>query len=126
MKFDAINRSTLASTLAMTWALLFWTGPAHSAHGIVEESFELAFDAVTLPVHPTTGHVTFKACGNCGDTMLNVDENTTYHNGVRTPAVSLTEMRIAAAAQDTRLIYVYYEPTNKVVTRVVLSTLSID
>ena len=115
-----------AKNLTIIFVLLSWAGIALGAHGIVEESFELEFDAVTLPVHPTTGHVKFKLCGDCGNTMLDVDEDTTYHNGVRTPAISLTDMRIAAAAQNAQLIYVYYDPASEVVTRVVLSTLSID
>jgi hypothetical protein len=115
-----------ATNLAIFLILLSWTGLGHGAHGIVEESYELAFDAVTLPVHPTTGHVKFKLCANCGDTMLNVDEDTTYHNGIRTPAISLAELQFAATQQDAQLIYVYYDPSSEVVTRVVLSTLSID
>lgn len=115
-----------ATNLAIFLILLSWTGLGHGAHGIVEESFELDFDTVTLPVHPTTGQVKFKPCENCGNTMLNVDEDTTYHNGVKTPAISLAELQIAAAEQNAQLIYVYYDPSNEVVTRIVLSTLSID
>jgi hypothetical protein len=105
--------------------LLSWTGPAHSAHGIVEEAYELNFDTVTLPAN-AAGHIRFKPCAHCGNTTLTVDASTTYHNGIRTPAISLPELISAAATQNTRLIYVYYDPVTEVATRVVLSTLSIE
>ena len=118
-------RATNLTTLVMTLVLLGWTGLAHSAFGIIEEAYELDFATVTLPTF-ATGHVKFKQCDHCGNTTLSVDENTTYHNGVRTPAISLGELSSAAAAQNTQLIYVYYDPATEVVTRIVLSTLSID
>jgi hypothetical protein len=116
---------TIKTTFPLILVLLAWTGLAHSAHGIVEEGYELEFDAVTLPVN-AAGHVRFKQCDHCANTTLDVDENTTYHNGVRTPAISLSDLRLAAVAQDARLIYVYYDPATEIVTRVVLSTLSLD
>jgi len=121
MNTSAKNLTTLATILI----LLSWTGMAHSAHGIIEESYELEFDAVTLP-NNGNGDVKFKLCDHCGNTRLDVDGNTTYHNGARTPAITLTELRAAAVAQNAKLIYVYYDPATEVVTRVVLSTLTLD
>lgn len=125
MNFKATNPMAWATTFTAILVLLSWAGLAHSAFGFIEEAYELDFDTVTLPTHPA-GHVRFKQCDHCGNTTLSVDEHTTYHNGVRTTAISLTELRSAAAIQNSKLIYVYYDPETKVVTRIVLSTLSLD
>ena len=78
---------------------------------------------LTLPSHEA-GRVVVRTCDTCDPIIHRVDEYTTYHIGTRGNAVSLKELREAAASVSDpgeTLLYVMYSTESGVVTRITLS-----
>ena len=76
----------------------------------LEKSFELQLTQISWPAH-ATGKVTIKPCAACDTVKLRVDARTSYHIGVRTPAVTLQELIDAADAvrgQPNTAVGVFY------------------
>lgn len=89
----------------------------------VENAYETSASHVSLP-SIAHGQLVITECAGCKAVVLHVDEGTLFLvGGLRGQAVSLTEMRQAlrAPGADKRLLMIFYQLDNNVVTRVVLS-----
>ncbi len=92
----------------------------------LEKSFELQLSQISWPAH-ATGKVTIKPCAACDTVKLRVNDQTSYHIGVRTPGVTLQDLINAADAvrgQPNTAVGVFYQPESLVVTRIILVTAS--
>jgi hypothetical protein len=114
-----MNRKRLA-TLAVI--ALAWAGSAQGALERIEEAYELTLQQVRLPAH-AAGQVVVSKCATCEVIVLRVDGATSYHVGNAASAVSLSDLLAAVdLLEHTQVepILVFYQPENKVVTRIVL------
>ena len=82
--------------------------------GTIEECLESGTDMVTLPGVPG-GMLTAKECTACNSHRLSFDRNTRYFIGKQ--AVPYARLK-AEAAKGPAMLYVFYRPDTRVLTRV--------
>ena len=114
------RRTTIITTLTIAAVMLAWSGPAGAALDLIEQAYELSSKDVRLPAH-SASRVVIRQCEglDCDTVKLSVDEDTSYHLGTGTDAVSLSDFRQAAKGGD-KLIYLFYDADSGVVTRIIL------
>jgi len=98
---------------------------ANSVYGTLvqlEDAYELSMNQVRLPRHDG-GQLVVRECPTCDATVLRIDKRTRYYLGrARTP-VPLDDLLTAAHALGTRkdnAVYVFFQPEEKIVTRIIL------
>ena len=106
--------------ILVTLILLTWSGLSSAALDALEDGYELHVDEVSLPAH-AAGRIVIRQCATCEALVHRVDEQTTYHIGVRSAPVTLADFKYAVSAGDGELLYVFFKPETGVVTRVTLS-----
>lgn len=116
-------RATLISSLWFAVLLLSLASPARAVLKDIEQAYELAPAAVRVPT-VSEGNLTLFPCAKCPPVSLRVTPATAWFTAVPPGRATsqdefLKIMRKAAANRQT-LIYVYYEPRTRRVTRLVL------
>jgi hypothetical protein len=112
----------MSRRIALVLLTLLAAGGAGAALKTVEEAHELALKAVTLPV-TEVGQLILRRCDECRPETLSTNANTRYFVRPAKEAISLDEIRRAAAtaaARPTAHVYVYFDPRTRAVRRVVL------
>jgi hypothetical protein len=118
-----MDRKIIIALAALTLA---FAGLAQAKLDRIEEAYELDLTQVILPAH-SADRVTLKQCEDCFTVQLQADDGTSYHIGLRSPAVTLQTLIAAADAVSDREhtpIYVMYRPESLVVTRIILGSAS--
>ena len=116
-----MDRKIIIALAALTLA---FASLAQATLDRIEESYELDLTQVSLPAHEADA-ITLKACEDCFTVQLSVDDGTSYHVGMRSPAVTLQTLTAAADAvsdRESTPVYVMYRPESLVVTRIILGT----
>lgn len=96
--------------------------PAMAALQALEQAVELRLDQVTLPGGPGS-QMPVRRCADCPTMMLQVTAATTYYVSPSRTAVSLQELKDAAAGSTPRqktFLNVFFDPETRRVTRLVL------
>lgn len=102
--------------------LLLAVATAHAALQSVEEGLEVPPEHLQLPASES-GSLTVKACASCAPLQLLATPGTRYQpDGFDSAPVSLAEMAAALSTADRRraLLYVFYDPGTRQLTRLVL------
>lgn len=97
-------------------------GSAHATLKAVEEAWELPLGGAVLPAS-AGAQLIARRCGGCQPEMLRTTAETQYFVRPGRTAVSLADLRQAAAraaARPSALVYVYYDPRTRAVRRLVL------
>ena len=105
--------------LVMAAVTVLWSGAARPTLINVENAYETDAAHVRLP-DDEHGQVTIRDCASCKAIILQVNRDTRYLVSASAPAVSLEQLRKAAAGAGGRLMIVFYKLDSKVVTRIVL------
>lgn len=102
--------------------LLVAAATSRAALEAVEEGLEVLPGRLQLPASETSP-LTVSACADCAPLQLLATPDTRYHpDGFGSSPVSLAEMAAALRDADRRraLLYVFYEPGTRQLTRLVL------
>ena len=103
--------------ISFSLAALVALAPASAEIIQLEDAYELSSSQVSIPRRE--GSLFVRKCRECQSVRLQLRESTRYFFGEE--QVTLKELRREARRED-RLIYVFYEPETRVVTRIVLSS----
>jgi hypothetical protein len=108
--------------LLLAAAVLAPAPAARAALQAVEQALELPLATVRLPP-AESGALVVRRCARCAPEFMRVTPGTRYFVRPGTQPVALREARKAAAGaagRATALVYVYYEPGPRTVSRLVL------
>lgn len=112
----------LAGLLAAT-SLLALAPPAGAVLKEIERGYEVTLAAVRIPT-VSDGNLTVFPCPRCGPVTLRVTTATAWYPAwpARAPATQVEFLQALrnAGANRNALVYVYYEPRTRRVTRLVL------
>jgi hypothetical protein len=101
-------------------AAVAWSGATHSALQNIENAYEIAASAMTLP-QTDGGQLIVHPCSACKTVFLPTDASTQYRVGASGATVTLAEFRDAVRRNPKSLATVIYRLDNKTVSRIVLS-----
>lgn len=115
------RRSRVLTILVATLSFVA-AGSVEAALKPLEQAYELTLGAVTLPGNEV-GQLVVRRCAACKPDLLRVNGATRYFIRPATAPVTLRDARTAATkagATAGALVYVYYQPASRNVTRIVL------
>jgi len=120
MQPKALTFSLLLIVLAaMTFAS---ANIARAALEIVEDAFEVTPRQIEWPTYDQ-GRLVVRPCPGCEAVALTVNEQTGYYLGFSNPGLTRLELISKANSSgrsENTMVYLFYRPENKHVTRVVL------
>ena len=102
-------------------AITTWPALSSAYMEVLTRSYELSVDEVTLPAHEA-GQVVVQPCEGCSSVVHPVNSATTYHIGVRSPAVSLGDLLAAIDSGAGTLVLVAVDQNTGAVARITLDT----
>lgn len=112
----------VALTLLLGLSAFLEAGSAVATLRAVERAYEVGIGQVQLPPGEA-GPVVVRPCRGCGQVTLRSSASTTWHLGTRNPPIPRAEFirQLRGAAVDrSALVYVFYRPGTRDVTRIVL------
>lgn len=115
-------RNFLVSLIAMAAMVITLANSAGAALEIIEEALEVTPRQIEWPTYDQ-GRLVVRPCSDCDAVTLTVNDQTGYYLGFSNPGLSRQELIQKAnnrAHSKTTLVYLFYRPENRQVTRVVL------